>query len=111
MVSGFQSRACGLGLGHLLSPKVLEEINKTRKNKNYCPSEGASILYNTDNKKEITDDPLYIYFNTGASKDGYWTSSHAKIQLGDAIDCLKVIFPECDYLFGIANHQAIQKFV
>ena len=34
MVSGFQSRVCGLGLGPLLTPKVLEEINKTRNNKN-----------------------------------------------------------------------------
>ena len=32
MISGFQGRSCGLGLGSLLAPEVLEKVNKARDN-------------------------------------------------------------------------------
>ena len=32
----------------------------------------------------------------GVSHEGYWNSSHAKFQLEDVTDCLKVLYPYFD---------------
>ena len=99
MISGFQGRSCGLDLGSLLTPAVLEKVNKARDNQKYKSSEAANKLYNSDSKKDITGDSLLRYFNTGVSKDGYWNSNYAKLQLEDAVDCLQSVYPDCDYMF------------
>ena len=36
------------------------------------------------------------FFHAGISNEGYWNASHAKVQLEDVTDCLKVIYPNFD---------------
>ena len=99
MVSGFQSRETGLGLGTLLTDLIRSKVNENRKGSKYISKEDANLVNSSDLKKDIFDDPLLRYFHAGANKDGYWTSSHAKLQLEDCLDFLAVIFPNYDYLF------------
>ena len=65
----------------------------------YISKEDANLVNSSDIKKDIFDDPLLRYFNAGANKDGYWTSSHAKLQLEDCVEFLVVLFPNYDFLF------------
>ena len=99
MISGFQSRETGLGLGNLLTDRVRGSINAKRKGMKYISKVDSELINGSDVKKDIFDDPLLRYFNAGVNKDGYWTSSHAKLQLEDCVDCLTILFPEYDFLF------------
>lgn len=38
-------------------------------------------------------------FHAGQNNEGYWTSSHAKLQLEDATDVLSVVYPRHDFVF------------
>jgi hypothetical protein len=38
-------------------------------------------------------------FRSGVQHEGYWNSSHAKLQLEDAVDAISTIFPQVDYAF------------
>ena len=71
MVSGFQSREFGLGLGDLLTPDVLSKINENRKGKKCVSTEEVKLLNADEYKKYLTDDPLLRYFRAGVNKDGY----------------------------------------
>ena len=55
-------------------------------------SDDAKFIHSENNKKYLTNDPLLRYFREGVNKDEYWTGSHAKLQLKDSIDCLKVVY-------------------
>ena len=99
MIPGFQSQNFGLGLDSRLSPDIVAEINSNRKGTICVSSDDAKLLYSDDNKKYLTDDPLLSYFRAGVNKDGYWTCSHAKLKIKDAIDCLKFLYPSFDYTF------------
>ena len=65
----------------LLSTAVLEEVNKKRKGCNYASADDAILLYSTSNKKDLKDDPSLRFFKIGIERDGYWTNSHAKLQM------------------------------
>jgi hypothetical protein len=44
-------------------------------------------------------DPSLAFFRTGVQHEGYWNSSHAKLQLEDVVDALSTIFPQFDLVF------------
>ena len=53
MVSGYQAREFGLGLGAILTPQLKQEINQKRVGKHYKSVEDALIL-NSDSLKKTT---------------------------------------------------------
>ena len=59
----------------------------------------AEIIHSNIHKNNLTDDPLLRYFKVGMNNEGYWTSSHAKLQLWDVFDCLTNIYPNFDFMF------------
>ena len=81
MISGYQSREIGLGLGSYLTPEILENLNINRAGKRYISSSDALMIYNCDLKPALQSDPLVKYFKCGANKEGYWNSAHTKLQL------------------------------
>ena len=99
MISGIQSRETGLGLGIYFTEENLKKVNERRNGEKYTSKEDALLINRTELKQPLVDDPLLIFFSSGANKDGYWTSFHAKIQLEDAVDFLSIIFPEYDFTF------------
>ena len=96
MVSGYQSREFGLGLGSKLTPSITAQINIARSNTKYVSKEDAILIHGTDIKKDLKDDPTLRYFHAGISNEGYWNTSHAKVQLEDVTVCLKVLYPNFD---------------
>jgi len=96
MVSGYQSREFGLGLGKKLTPTIMATINDKRRKTKYVSSESAILLNGTDLKKDIVDDPSLRYFHAGVNNEGYWNSHHAKIQLEDVTDCVQILYPDFD---------------
>ena len=76
MVSAFQSREFGLGLGKYLTEEVLIKINHQRKGNKYISEEDAFLVRNDKYKNEIKTDPCLRYFNVGINKDGYWNNAY-----------------------------------
>ena len=99
MISGYQAREFGLGLGKLLSPATVKEINDKRRNCEYKSKEDAMLICGGVKKQDLTDDPCLRFFRSGMNHDGYWNGSHSKIQLEDVVDCLSHIFPHFDFCF------------
>ena len=109
MISGFQSRECGLGLGSLLIDVICQKINDKRRCQRYKSSADAMLINSNDLKNDIVDDPLLRYFHAGANKDGYWTSSHTNLQLEDAMDCISIYFLIMIMYFFMISHLVTQK--
>jgi hypothetical protein len=102
MASGFTAREFGLGLGLRLTPEVRHEINTShRQNKAYVSTADAELVTTSPNKTDFKDsyDPCLAFFRTGVQHEGYWNSSHAKLQLEDVVDALTTIFPQFDLVF------------
>ena len=109
MISGYQAREFGLGLGELLTPSVMNGINLKRKDIDYKSEDDALLINGDIKKKDLTDDPCLRYFRSGINHDGYWNGSHAKLQLEDVTDCLSYIFPSFDFVFYLISHLGIQR--
>ena len=88
MVSGYQSREFGLGLGSKLTPSITAQINIARSNTKYISTEDAILIHGSDMKIDLNDDPTLRFFHAGIYNEGYWNASHAKVQLEDVTDCL-----------------------
>jgi hypothetical protein len=102
MASGFTAREFGLGLGSRLTPEVRNEINAShRQNKDYVSTADAELVKTRRNKTDFNGsyDPCLAFFRTGVQHEGYWNSSHAKLQLEDVVDALTTIFPQFDLVF------------
>ena len=99
MISSFQSRELGLGIGALLTEYMVLNINTNRKDTKYLSSNDSLLIDTTDDKQPLSDDPSLRYFKAGINRTGYWINSHAKVQLKDWVDCLKKIFPQFDFMF------------
>jgi hypothetical protein len=102
MASGFTAYEFGLGLGSRLTPEIRNEINEShRRNKPYVSTGDAELIKGSPNKTEFKDsyDPSLAFFRTGVQHEGYWNSSHAKLQLEDVVDALSTIFPQFDLVF------------
>lgn len=77
MVSGYQSREFGLGLGAKLND--LTKLNLARQNINYISLEDTILINGSDIKPNIKDDPTLCFFHTGVSNDGYCDPSLTQI--------------------------------
>ena len=67
--------------------------------KKYQSELDAEIIHSNIHKNDLTDDPLLMYVKAGINNEGYWTSSHVKLQLEDVVDCLTIIYPNFDFIF------------
>jgi hypothetical protein len=61
----------------------------------------AELLKGSTIKRDFKDsyDLSLAFFRTGVQHEGYWNSSHAKLQLEDVVDALSMIFPQLDLVF------------
>jgi len=107
MISAFQSRETGLGMN--LSRMQLDEINESRRGKNYVDVDAAMAIHGQATKKDIKDSPFAIFFELGANNEGYWTYNHMSIQFEDCVDCLKVVYPHFDFSFLFDHSQGHAK--
>jgi hypothetical protein len=102
MASGLTAREFGLGLGSRLTPALRNEINEShRGNKSYVSMGDAELVRGSTIKRDFKDsyNPGLAFFRTGVQHEGYWNSSHAKLQLEDVVDALSTIFPQFDLVF------------
>ena len=97
MISAFMSRE--LGFGVVISQEQLDEINQTRRGKEYTDKDAAKFVHNDTAKKDLTESPFVKSFEYGQSAEGYWTYDRMVIQVEDCVDCLKVMYPAFDFLF------------
>ena len=65
MMSGYQSKEFGLGLGTKLSLNNLAKINHARRNTKYVSSEDTILVNGSDIKPDIKDDPNLRFFSCG----------------------------------------------
>jgi hypothetical protein len=102
MVSGITTGKFGFGLGSHLTPEVGNEINTShQQNKAYKSTADAELVKTQPNKTDfnVSYDPCLAFFRTGVQHEGYWNSSHAKLQLEDVANALTTIFPQSDPVF------------
>jgi hypothetical protein len=59
----------------------------------------AKVKWGTSEKEDLPSSPFVFEFEYGASNEGYWCYGHMVLQLEDCVDCLKVLFPQFQYLF------------
>jgi hypothetical protein len=61
----------------------------------------AELVKGSTIKRDFKDSygPSLAFFRTGGQHEGYWNSSHAKLQLEDVVDALSTIFPQFDLVF------------
>jgi len=57
MISGFQSREYGLGVGVLRTLEIIELITIKRSGSKYRATEDIMLLFSTDLKSDLTDNP------------------------------------------------------
>ena len=50
-------------------------------------------------KEELKESPFIKYFEFGMDNEGYWGCSHMVTQLEDCVDCVKVMYPQFDFIF------------
>ena len=53
----------------------------------------------------MTQLPFVGHLLNGATKGGYWNSFHMAIQLKDAVDCLKYLRPQYNFVFPFDHSQ------
>jgi len=107
MLSGMQSRDFGFGLP--MTTEQLVQVNIAWANQQYVNKAAAMEIYRVLNKPPLTAMPFLRTITIGVSNDGYWTSYHMAIQLEDCVDCLKILFPDYDFLFLFDHSQGHNK--
>ena len=110
MISGYQSREFGLGLGSMLTTEMRNKINFARRGKKYNSADDAELILGSSYKGDLEDDPTLRFFSAGANREGYWSNSHAKIQLEDVYDVLSIIFPDFDFIFLFDQSSGHKKY-
>lgn len=107
MISAFQSRETGFGVQ--ISRIQMEEINETRRGKTYVDLDAALAIHGQVAKKDLKESPFVVSFELGMNNEGYWTYNHMSIQFEDCVDCLKVIYPQFDFVFMFDHSQGHAK--
>jgi hypothetical protein len=109
MISAFVSRELGYGME--LTPSQLDAINLKRKNEHYLDTLSAKKKNGNTKKPKLTHSPFSRKLEYGANGEGYWTYECMVLQMEDVVDCLKVIYPDYDFvmLFDHSNgHDRMQ---
>jgi len=107
MISAMQSRDFGFGLP--MSASQLAQVNVAHANQPYIDKAAAMEVYRNTIKPPLTMTPFLRTITIGVNNDGYWTSYHMAIQLEDCVDCLKILFPDFDFLFLFDHSQGHSK--
>ena len=96
MLSAYTGRE--LGFGRPLSMEELEKINANRAGKHYLDKEAALEINKKTEKMPFKEGetPFVRYLHTGVANEGYWNSYHMALQLEDVVDCLRVLYPDCE---------------
>ena len=107
MLSAFQSRETGFGVQ--ISRIQMEEINEGRQGQNYIDLDAAIAIHGQVGKKNLQESPFVVSVKLGANNKGYWTYNHMSIQFEDCVDCIKVIYPQFDFVFMFDHSQGHAK--
>ena len=99
MLIWFQSRETGIGIGSLLTPRIMKSINDKRRGNKHVSVNDARLIDNDEFKHDIVDDLLLRYLRAGINRDGYWNNSHTTLQVEYITKCLIVIFPSFSFKF------------
>ena len=78
MLSALQSRETGFGVH--ISRIQMEEINDTRRGRNYSDLDAAIAIHGQVVKKDLEQSPFVVRFELGMNNEGYWTYNHTSIQ-------------------------------
>jgi hypothetical protein len=97
MISAFQSREFGFGM--TLTADQLGRINAHRRGTDYDNKDAAIRVKGSQRKKDLAESPFTVEFEYGQNNNGYWTYDHLIVQIEDCVDCLKVLYPQYEYLF------------
>ena len=105
MISTFICREHGLI--REISPEILAEVNLKRDGEKYADREAATEMQGSPDKKPLTLDksPFLVFFEYGENREGYWAYNNMVLQFVDAVDVLKVMHPEIDFVF-LFDHSA-----
>jgi hypothetical protein len=71
----------------------MEEINESRRGKNYVDLDAAIAVHGQVGKKDLKQSPFVVIFELGVNNEGYWTYNYMSVQFEDCVDCVKVIYP------------------
>jgi hypothetical protein len=83
-----------------ISPQQLEDINFSRQRGKRYKDEGVAMeVFGTLEKQELKESPFIKYFEFGMNNECYWGCSHMVTQLEDCVDCVKVMYPQFDFIF------------
>ena len=74
------------GLGIPLSPEQLVQVNEYRQARERAPLTCSSSM---------------LFFEYGVRREGYWNSEKFCGQMVDAMDCLDVKYPGCQFCFEV----------
>jgi hypothetical protein len=97
MDSAFLCQDFGFGLK--ISQQQLEEINFSRQGGKCYKDEGTAMeVFGMWEKQELKESPFIKYFESGMNNEGYWGYSHMVTQLEDCVDCLKVMYPQFNFI-------------
>jgi hypothetical protein len=107
MISTIQSRETGFGVH--ISRIQLEEINLHRRGQNYVDTDASIAVHGQAGKKDLKESPFVVSFELGANNEGYWTYNHMSVQFEDCVDCIKVLYPQFDFVFLFDHSQGHAK--
>jgi hypothetical protein len=97
MISAMTSREFGRGID--ITKEQLETINGMCLGQTYRDGESAKAKRGTAIESPLTCSPFIREFEYGSKGEGYWSYEHMVIQLEDCIHCLKVLYPQYDFVF------------
>jgi hypothetical protein len=106
MLSAFVSRK--FGFGRQLTDIELAKINNETRQTNgatYTDTQAAMEILGTINKAPFTESPFVKYLYIGVNNEGYWNSFHMSLQFEDVVDCLRVLYPNFDFVFMFDHSQ------
>ena len=97
MLSSFTCRELGYGVP--LSDEDLKKVNEKRQHQTYSDAQAAIHVRGSSKKENLTSTPFVRELEYGCNHDGYWTYDHMILQFEDCIDCLKILYPDFEFIF------------
>lgn len=92
---------------------VLDEVNEQRLGQVYADEEAAIEVHGCSKKMPLTKSksPFLLFFEYGENREGYWNYNDMVIQFEDAVNILRVMHPQYDFiiLFDHSSGHAKQR--
>jgi hypothetical protein len=96
MLRAFQSGEFGFGFD--LSKEEVDEVNFTRRGKEYKDKDAAKKIRGNAEKHPLTTSPFVVEFEFGIANEGYWCYERMVLQMEDCFDVLDTLYPQFDVL-------------